>query len=250
MNEDSSLKALLVPLQSLVDTVATQPLLFDVLRWVLEAGFKGEKAVLRQEGATSKKTILDLGCGTGALANMFNSIYYTGIDTNLKYLERAREVHPQHRFLLMDGRSLSLDTGSFDAVVIGGVIHHLEDEDARAILTEVRRVLKPGTGQLVMWEDVPTRHHRNLIGKLVHYLDQGDHIRLEGQYVDLVKTFFTQARAYPMSSGVCDYVVVVAQAPEVSVTTDPEDEVGHRLKPQPERALAGSRRQPSQSSSG
>ncbi|MBI4323022.1 MAG: class I SAM-dependent methyltransferase [Candidatus Omnitrophica bacterium] len=200
-------------LQSLVSRLAARPVLFDMLRWILEAGFNGERIVLKQEGLQHIGDVLDLGCGTGVFANMFRPTSYVGIDINQGYIKRARKKHPTHRFLVMDGRALDFTSQSFDAVVISGVIHHLEDQDAIAILTEAARVLKPGIGRLIMWEDVPTRSRYNLIGSLVHQFDLGDHIRAEQHYVHIVQAVFDQVRCYPMSSGACDYLVMVAQAP-------------------------------------
>jgi ubiquinone/menaquinone biosynthesis C-methylase UbiE len=197
--------------QRLVDAAAAQPVVFDALRWILEAGYRGEKSVLRQEGVLTAGHVLDLGCGTGALAGLFPVASYDGIDPNPSYIERARRMRPAHRFAVMDGRRLEFTPGSFDAVVIAGVVHHLADDDAFAILAQAKRVLKPGVGRLVMWEDIPTLHAWNVVGKLVHRLDEGDHIRPADHYLAMVESAFGAVRSYTMSSGVCDYVVMVGQ---------------------------------------
>lgn len=212
MSENTPLQSQLSPLQQFVESLAEQPILFDLLRWILEAGFRGEKRVLQQEGLLECDCVLDLGCGTGAIAPMFNPSCYLGIDPNPRYIEWAKKVHPGYRFLVMDGRNLTLESESFDAVVIGGVIHHLEDQDAKQILAEAKRVLKRQTGKLVMWEDVPTWRKLNWIGKLIQALDVGEYIRLEQQYLQLVRSTFSNIRHYPMSSGVCDYVAIVAES--------------------------------------
>jgi SAM-dependent methyltransferase len=197
--------------QRLVDSAAAQPLVFDALRWVLEAGYRGERLVLEREGVLRAGRVLDLGCGTGALAGLFAPDRYQGVDPNPRYIARANSARPGHRFAVMDGRRLELESSSFDAVVIGGVVHHLSDPDALAILREARRVLAPAGGRLVMWEDIPTLSRWNLIGSLVHRLDEGDHIRPQEAYLRLVESVFGPARHYTMSSGVCDYVVMVAE---------------------------------------
>jgi SAM-dependent methyltransferase len=197
-------------IQRLVDGAAAQPLLFDALRWVLEAGYRGERGVLEREGVLAARRVLDLGCGTGALAGLFAPDRYQGVDPNPRYIARGRSARPGYRFAVMDGRRLELEASSFDAVVIGGVVHHLPDADALEILREARRVLVPA-GRLVMWEDVPTVSRWNLIGGLVHHLDEGDHIRPTEAYLRLVESVFGRARHYAMSSGVCDYVVLVAE---------------------------------------
>src|SRR5262249_2160262 len=127
-----------------VDRMAQQPVIFDALRWILEAGFRGEKRILRREKMASYSRILDLGCGTGALAGEFERGTYWGVDPNPAYVRRAKRIHPGHYFFRMDGGSLAFHDEAFEAVLISGVIHHLEDVAASRILSEVRRVLKIG----------------------------------------------------------------------------------------------------------
>ncbi len=194
--------------QRFVDKLAAQPLTFDALRWVLEAGYRGEKEVLRREGLLDAPSVLDLGCGTGAMAPSFDPRRYLGVDINRRYVDWARRTKPAHRFEAMDGSRLNLPDEGFDAVFIGGVIHHLPDEAALGMLREARRVVKPA-GLFLMWEDVPTRSGGNWIGRMVHRLDEGEHIRAERHYLDLVSLVFGPTRHYAMSSGVCDYLVVV-----------------------------------------
>jgi SAM-dependent methyltransferase len=194
-----------------VHALAARPAVFDALRWVLEAGFRGERAVLRREGCGQAGRVLDLGCGTGALAGAFAADRYLGVDPDARYVARARRKHPRHRFAVMDGTRLGLAAGAFEAVVVSGVIHHLDDGPAARLLAEARRVLAPG-GRLVAWEDVPVRSGLNVVGRLVQHLDEGDGLRAAAAYLDLVRAAFPDVTAYPMRSGVCDYVVMVARA--------------------------------------
>jgi SAM-dependent methyltransferase len=146
------------------------------------------------------------------MARSFRPESYVGVDPNARYIAHARSTKSGYRFEVTDGRSLPFADGSFDAVLIAGVIHHLDDVSARSLLQESRRVLVPGKGLLVMWEDVPTRSRWNWIGHLVHRLDEGDFISPPERYLEIACEVFGQGavRHYPMSSGVCDYVVIVA----------------------------------------
>ena len=195
-----------------VHALATGPRTFDLLRWILEAGYRGEKDFLRREGIAEAASILDLGCGTGAMASFFRPESYVGVDMNARYISHARTAKSRYRFEVADGRSLSFADGSFDAVLINGVIHHLDDASARSLLQESRRVLVPGRGVQVICEPVPTRSRWNWIGRLVGRLDEGDFIRPPERYLEMACEVFGQGavRHYPISSGVCDGVVIVA----------------------------------------
>jgi SAM-dependent methyltransferase len=195
-----------------VDALAAEPRTFNLLRWVLEAGYRGEKEVLRSEGIAEAASILDLGCGTGVMAGSFRPESYVGVDVNARYVAHARGTKSRYRFEVTDGRSLPFADGSFEAVLIAGVIHHLDDASAQSLLQESRRVLVPGKGVLVMWEDVPTRSRWNWIGQVIHRLDEGDFIRPAERYLEMAGEVFGHGalRHYAMSSGVCDYEVIVA----------------------------------------
>lgn len=196
-----------------VHALSEQPRAFDFLRWILMAGYRSHKEVLRREGITEAASVLDLGCGTGALTGFFRPEGYVGVDINPRYIERARTKMGRYRFEVADGRSLPFADGSFDAVLIGGVIHHLDDASARTVLEETRRVLVPGKGVLVMCEAVPTRSRWNVIGRLIVALDEGDFISPAQRYLDMVRKVFGQqsVRHYPISAGVGTGEVIVVR---------------------------------------
>lgn len=157
----------------------------------------------------TESKVLDVGCGAGTLSGLFNREGYLGIDVDLIALALARRLHTRKRFSLMQGNQLALRSCSFDAALISGVIHHLNDEDALNLVSEVHRVLKPGA-RVVVWEDVYPPNKLNFIGALVNRLDFGKNIREPAAYVELVGKAFGAPRHYPMKSGVCNYVVLVA----------------------------------------
>jgi tRNA (cmo5U34)-methyltransferase len=96
--------------------------------------------------------VLDLGAGTGLfaalLAYSFPGARITLVDVSNEMLARARErLGPGGaRFQFVerdyaDGRGLG---GPYDAVVSALSIHHLADDDKRALLGRVHEALKPG----------------------------------------------------------------------------------------------------------
>lgn len=70
-----------------------------------------------------EETLLDIGAGQGVLAPYVRTIgtIYTGVDVSRKLLRRARQHHPQARFLWGDARRLAqvaeLNEASFDTAV-------------------------------------------------------------------------------------------------------------------------------------
>ena len=79
-------------------------------------------------------SILDLGCGTGALLTFLNehvgfSGSYTGIDISPEAIKVARQNHPEARFLHHDLLTDTLDE-QFDYVMISGIFNNkLKNEE-------------------------------------------------------------------------------------------------------------------------
>lgn len=193
-----------------LDRVSAAPRLWNALRWVVEAGFHGERAVIARElrpWAGDARRFLDFGCGTGAFAAEFPAGRYVGFDPSLGYLRFAARHRPGS-YLAGAGEALPFAAGSFDAALVLGVLHHLPDAVARPAMAELARVLRPGGVALVM-EDTPPPDGQNPAGHLMHAIDRGGHIRDEAAYRAVFGPDFAVEQAYPMRSGVCDYAVYV-----------------------------------------
>jgi SAM-dependent methyltransferase len=197
---------------SLVERISDNPVLFIFFRRILENDFKAIRALVRrelrlQQGLRS----LDLGCGPGAFADLFAGDPYVGADLNARYIAHAEKNRPG-RFLCGDARKLDLPPGSFDQVLIFGLLHHLSDEDTRAVLAEVKRLLVPG-GRALVIEDIPAISKLNLIGHLIHHVENGEHIRPQHDYRRLYDEMSTIEREEVLQSGICDYYAAVLVTP-------------------------------------
>lgn len=196
-------------IKRLIDAMAENPALFIFLRRILENDFQGEKQVLKRELGGAGGKVLDIGCGTGELSILFPPDRYVGIDISPAYIEFARKHYPAE-FHVMDATALNFADGTFDSAVIVGVLHHLDDDSSRALLSEAGRVLA-SNGRLVLLEDVVLAKGTHPIGRLIHILDKGDHIRSSAEYKRLLPNSLTIQKEYHMRSGVCDYVVLVME---------------------------------------
>jgi SAM-dependent methyltransferase len=197
---------------SLVERISDNPVLFIFFRRILENDFKAIRALVRrelrlQQGLRS----LDLGCGPGAFADLFAGDPYVGADLNARYIAHAEKNRPG-RFLCGDARKLDLPPGSFDQVLIFGLLHHLSDEDTRAVLAEVKRLLVPG-GRALVIEDIPAISKLNLIGHLIHHVENGEHIRPQHDYRRLYDEMSMIEREEVLQSGICDYYAAVLVTP-------------------------------------
>ena len=102
--------------------------------------------------AAGAEQVLDLGCGTGAMAiavaHELPGVRVIGVDGDPDVLNRAREksaaagVDLELHEAMAD--AVPLSDGSVDCVVSTLVFHHLPPTVKRRALAEARRVLAPG----------------------------------------------------------------------------------------------------------
>lgn len=112
--------------------------------------------VQRRLGNPRNQRVLDVGCGVGKtdrlLAPHLGAL--TGVDVSSASIARARRENPAVRYESYDGRTLPFPGESFDAAFLICVLHHVLPQDRVALLTEVKRTLRPG-GWLLVFEHNP-----------------------------------------------------------------------------------------------
>jgi len=101
--------------------------------------------------------ILDVGCGTGVLAERLLREGYdvTGADPFAAMLEHMRARDPRLKTVHAPGQDLPFEDGTFDLTYCVAVMHHVADPtDVRDTLVEMCRVTKPG-GHVLVWDHNP-----------------------------------------------------------------------------------------------
>jgi SAM-dependent methyltransferase len=100
---------------------------------------------------------LDVGCGTGALAERLAAAGYhvVGVDPSTRMLDVLRDRAPAVEAVQASGGELPFDDGSFDLALTVATLHHVADSGAvRTTLHEMVRVVRPG-GRLLVWDHNP-----------------------------------------------------------------------------------------------
>lgn len=96
----------------------------------------------------SGKTVLDVGCGGGFLAEEFakDGFRVTGVDPSAKSIEAARKHAAANgldiRYEVGRGEDMPFPDGSFDLIACCDVLEHVDD--LQKVVREVSRLLKPG----------------------------------------------------------------------------------------------------------
>ncbi len=106
------------------------------------------------------RSFLEIGCNWGrwCLAAAQSGYRPVGIDPSLKGIRAARRVAQQLgiqvSYLVADGRYLPFRDAIFDQVFSYSVLQHLSKENARSVLAEIHRVLRPGGQSLAQLPNV------------------------------------------------------------------------------------------------
>lgn len=153
--------------------------------------------------------LLDIGCGPGALLNYLPKITYIGLDRNESYIAQAKRVYGDRGNFVCD------DVANFgalgfplaDVAVAIGLLHHLDDDLSRELLSAVVKALKPG-GRLITAD--PCFHPgQSPIIRFVVAHDRGQNVRNFAQYGELVGSVFPKTRMsldsshFPFPHSVC-----------------------------------------------
>ncbi len=99
-----------------------------------------------EEQSGLNRTILDLGCGAGLLANALalNGHEVTGVDLSINSLREAelRDTTKSVKYLYRSAEQLPFKEGTFDVVCAMDFLEHVPSPEN--IIREASRVLKPG----------------------------------------------------------------------------------------------------------
>lgn len=123
---------------------------------------------------TEFKTILDVGCGTGALCSVLNDkgLKVTGVDPAEKMLNIAREKPDNKaiRFIqanILEG--LPFEDKSFDASISSYVAHGMGHEERKLMYAEMSRVSK---SKVIIYD---YNEKRSLPTTIIEWLEGGDY---------------------------------------------------------------------------
>jgi ubiquinone/menaquinone biosynthesis C-methylase UbiE len=120
-----------------------------------EADERQTKLVWRLLELEPGADLLDVACGHGRIANRLaeRGARVTGLDTDAFFLAKAQEAGTGAVFVEGDMRRLPFPDASFDAALLWfTALGYFDDDGNRAVLRELRRVLRPGCRAAV---DVP-----------------------------------------------------------------------------------------------
>ncbi|MFC7533564.1 class I SAM-dependent methyltransferase [Actinoplanes sp. GCM10030250] len=117
-------------------------------------------------GLDRSARILDYGCGYGRVMAELSDMGFadvTGVDVSAALIERGRQARPDLSLAVLESPpAMAFPAGSFDVVVLFAVLTCIPaEEDQRALVRELGRVLGPGgilyVSDLLLQPDIRNR---------------------------------------------------------------------------------------------
>ncbi len=110
-------------------------------------------AGLRLHPIEDGSAVLDVGCGTGKLLETYADVgaQCAGIDMSEAMLGEARRLLGDRADLRIgDATAMPYEDDSFDLAICSLMIHELDPDRQRGVLSEMARVVKPSGRQLIV----------------------------------------------------------------------------------------------------
>lgn len=135
--------------------------------------------------------ILDIGCGTAdILTYLPEHVVYVGYDISSQYINYAKKKYGERaKFVNERVNAITLDKHeSFDIVLADGLLHHLNDEEAK-MLFQIGYAALNNEG-FMLTVDPTFVEGQGTIDRYVTSMDRGRHVRSPQEYVKIAQQVY------------------------------------------------------------
>lgn len=139
------------------------------------------------------RRVLDVGCGPGTNAPLFDGVDYLGVDINPRYVADARARYGR-RFEVADVTSYRVMGERFDFILVNSLLHHLDDAGVDRLLTHLGTLLT-GDGHVHLLELVLPEGWS--MARALARLDRGKHARPLDRWRAIFEAHFVTERFEP-----------------------------------------------------
>jgi len=180
-----------------IRSILSHPEAYNLSQNLLGAGRLRKRLVRDHIRAGSGDQLLDIGCGTAELLpHLPHGVRYVGFDLSQRYIDAARARFGNlGRFECMDIANFqdgAIESGADIALAIG-ILHHLDDAEARALIQTAWNKLKPG-GRFITLDGALVPDQSKVARGLI-LRDRGQNVRSPEEYARLATGIFSTVHA-------------------------------------------------------
>jgi len=155
----------------------------------LSKGFWDSTKELGKIIGVKNKTVLDVGCGSGAWSENFLRIgakKVNGVDFVEKMVLQAKKKHPNIEFSIGNAENLNqYKDNSFDIVTASYVLHGMKIKQREKVLLEMKRISRK---HVVIHDFIGKTP---LFVRFLEFMEQSDYIFFKKNFNSEMKTYFT-----------------------------------------------------------
>jgi SAM-dependent methyltransferase len=158
---------------------------------------KGEyRFITRYVRSQPGNSVLDIGCGPASILEHMPDVKYVGFDLDDRSIRMARKrFGTRAEFFCANVAEATLkQRDAFDLVIAAGVLHHLSEEEAEALLNLAASALAPG-GRVITWDCCYVERQSSL-SRFLMDKDRGQYVRTEKGYAELAHKTFEHVEAF------------------------------------------------------
>ena len=173
-----------------IRAILSSPHVYSLFQNLMGARSGWRRFVEQDVRPKESDSVLDVGCGPADVLDYLPALTYWGFDISRPYIEEAQRKYGARgnfRCKLFEQDDLS-NLPKFDTVIASGLLHHLEDIEARQLLSLARQALKPG-GRLVTIDPCLVAG-QNPLARFLIDRDRGRNVRNETAYSALAASAF------------------------------------------------------------
>jgi SAM-dependent methyltransferase len=173
-----------------ISSVLSYPALYLLNQSLLGGIGARRKCVLEYVRPAPKLVVLDIGCGPGYTLAWFPEPQYYGFDISPRYIRYAKERYgTRGRFFCQYFDAGTLEwLPQADVVLLMGVVHHLDDNEAVQLFRTLKRAMK-ADGRLFTLDGC-YREGQSRIARRLLDMDRGRFVRDAQAYQALAAQVF------------------------------------------------------------
>jgi 2-polyprenyl-3-methyl-5-hydroxy-6-metoxy-1,4-benzoquinol methylase len=176
-------------------TILSSPFFYDAFQRIMGAGKVRQELVNQFVHPYTGCRILDMGCGTAEILSYLpKSVKYWGYDISQQYITAAKlkyGVRGQFHCGVVLETTLS-NLPKFDRILALGVLHHLDDYEAKNFFVLAKKALEPNG--IVVTIDPCLHDEQSPIARYLILNDRGQNIRGAESYSLLAQDSFSKVK--------------------------------------------------------